>query len=158
MGNFLRRSRISSLPIQPSVPRPDFPIQSVSHLENLKPRIETTRNALNSTLTPQLRTSGKRQSTKSPNPTKRLHPKTNPTKPSFLQMSGMTFGSIVEADRRLRLHGAWQRQHKKNLRDAEVWKRYEEEYELVSSKQAASQQANQQTQSGGGDAASGKRD
>jgi len=64
----------------------------------------------------------------------------------FLQMSGMTFGSIVEADRRLRIHGAWQRQHKKNLRDAEVWKRYEQEYELVSSKNLAAQQAGQQQQ------------
>ena len=61
-------------------------------------------------------------------------------------MSGMTFGSIVEADRRLRIHGAWQRQHKKNLRDAEVWKRYEQEYELVSSKNLAAQQAGQQQQ------------
>jgi len=62
-------------------------------------------------------------------------------------MSGMTFGSIVEADRRLRLHGAWQRQHKKNLRDAEVWKRYEQEYETVSSRnQAASQAAQQEPQ------------
>jgi len=64
-------------------------------------------------------------------------------------MSGMTFGSIVEADRRLRLHGAWQRQHKKNLRDAEVWRRYEQEYELVSGQQA-SQQPKQQPQSGVG--------
>jgi len=49
---------------------------------------------------------------------------------SFLQMSGMTFGSIVEADRRLRIHGAWQRQQKKVIRDAEVWRRYEEDYDL----------------------------
>jgi hypothetical protein len=45
-------------------------------------------------------------------------------------MSGMTFGSIVEADRRLRIHGAWQRQQKKVIRDAEVWRRYEEDYGL----------------------------
>jgi hypothetical protein len=65
-------------------------------------------------------------------------------------MSGMTFGSIVEADRRLRLHGAWQRQHKKNLRDAEVWKRYEQEYESVSSRnQPASQSAQQQPRNDG---------
>jgi hypothetical protein len=51
---------------------------------------------------------------------------------SFLQMSGMTFGSIVEADRRLRIHGAWQRQQKKVIRDAEVWRRYEEDYDLQS--------------------------
>lgn len=53
-------------------------------------------------------------------------------------MSGMTFGSIVEADKRLRMHGAWQRQQKKVLRDAEVWRRYEEDY--------AMQAANAQTQ------------
>jgi hypothetical protein len=47
-------------------------------------------------------------------------------------MSGMTFGSIVEADRRLRIHGAWQRQQKKVIRDAEVWRRYEEDYDLQS--------------------------
>jgi hypothetical protein len=47
-------------------------------------------------------------------------------------MSGMTFGSIIEADRRLRIHGAWQRQQKKVARDAEVWRRYEEDYELQS--------------------------
>lgn len=57
-------------------------------------------------------------------------------------MSGMTFGSIVEADRRLRIHGAWQRQQKKNLRDAEVWRRYEEDYELQIK---AGQQASQTT-------------
>jgi len=54
----------------------------------------------------------------------------NDLRNSFLQMSGMTFGSIVEADRRLRVHGAWQRQQKKVIRDAEVWRRYEEDYDL----------------------------
>jgi len=78
----------------------------------------------------------------------------------FLQMSGMTFGSIVEADRRLRLHGAWQRQHKKNLRDAEVWKRYEQEYELVSGKNQAAAQARQpqQHQSSGSAVVSGEKE
>jgi hypothetical protein len=48
------------------------------------------------------------------------------------------------------LHGAWQRQHKKNLRDAEVWKRYEQEYETVSSRnRAASEAAQQQPQNAG---------
>ena len=57
-------------------------------------------------------------------------------------MSGMTFGSIIEADRRLRMHGAWQRQQKKVLRDAEVWRRYEEDYELQGrSSSVAAQQA-----------------
>jgi hypothetical protein len=75
-------------------------------------------------------------------------------------MSGMTFGSIVEADRRLRLHGAWQRQHKKNLRDAEVWKRYEQEYELVSGKNQAAAQAGQpqQHQSSGSAVVSGEKE
>lgn len=76
-------------------------------------------------------------------------------------MSGMTFGSIVEADRRLRLHGAWQRQHKKNLRDAEVWRRYEQEYELVKGQgsQAGEQQQQGQGQVGGaGGNGSGKRE
>jgi hypothetical protein len=72
-------------------------------------------------------------------------------------MSGMTFGSIVEADRRLRIHGAWQRQHKKNLRDAEVWKRYEQEYELVSSRNQASQ-LQQQDQSTGDVVVNGKKE
>lgn len=44
-------------------------------------------------------------------------------------MSGMTAGSIIEADKRLRDHGAWQRRQKKVLRDAEVWRKYEEDYE-----------------------------
>lgn len=64
-------------------------------------------------------------------------------------MSGMTFGSIVEADRRLRIHGAWQRQQKKVLRDAEVWRRYEEDYELQS--RTGSQQA-QRVEGGNGKA------
>jgi hypothetical protein len=85
-----------------------------------------------------------------------LEPELTP-KHSFLQMSGMTFGSIVEADRRLRIHGAWQRQHKKNLRDAEVWKRYEQEYELVSSRNQASQ-LQQQDQSTGDVVVNGKKE
>ncbi|KAK5146643.1 hypothetical protein BJ546DRAFT_1002533 [Cryomyces antarcticus] len=47
----------------------------------------------------------------------------------FLQMSGMTFGSMVEADRRLRAHEVRVRRDKKIARDAEVWKRYERDYE-----------------------------
>lgn len=69
-------------------------------------------------------------------------------------MSGMTFGSIIEADRRLRIHGAWQRQQKKVLRDAEVWRRYEEDYELQgrSSGNAAAQQAAARVENGDGTA------
>jgi len=47
----------------------------------------------------------------------------------FLQMSGMTFGSIIEADRRLRTHGASVRRQKVMQRDAEVWRRYEKDHE-----------------------------
>lgn len=43
-------------------------------------------------------------------------------------MSGMTIGSMIEADRRLRTHEAAVRNHKKIARDAEVWRRYEEDY------------------------------
>ena len=42
-------------------------------------------------------------------------------------MSGMTFGSVIEADRRLRLHGAAVRRQKIINRDAEVWRRYEDD-------------------------------
>jgi hypothetical protein len=43
-------------------------------------------------------------------------------------MSGMTAGSILEADKRLRQHGALVRNQKKVARDAEVWRRYEADY------------------------------
>ena len=65
-------------------------------------------------------------------------------------MSGMTFGSIIEADRRLRIHGAWQRQQKKVQRDAEVWRRYEEDYELQGRSSAAAQQAAARLENGDG--------
>jgi len=44
-------------------------------------------------------------------------------------MSGMTVGSMIEADRRLRLHETMVRQQHRVARDAEVWRRYEEEFE-----------------------------
>lgn len=44
-------------------------------------------------------------------------------------MSGMTLGSIIEADKRLIAHGKLMRLRKKELRDAEVWRRYEEDYQ-----------------------------
>lgn len=44
-------------------------------------------------------------------------------------MSGMTAGSMIEADRRLRLHEVEVRKAKKIARDAEVWRRYESEFE-----------------------------
>lgn len=48
--------------------------------------------------------------------------------PSFLQMSGMTLGSMIEADQRLRAHEMHMRHQKKLQRDAEVWRRYEADY------------------------------
>jgi hypothetical protein len=40
----------------------------------------------------------------------------------------MTLGSIIEADHRLIAHGKLVRARKKVARDAEVWRRYEEDY------------------------------
>lgn len=40
----------------------------------------------------------------------------------------MTFGSMIEADRRLRAHEVLVRNQKKIARDAEVWRRYERDY------------------------------
>jgi hypothetical protein len=47
----------------------------------------------------------------------------------FLQMSGMTIGSMIEADRRLRTHELSMRMHKRIARDAEIWRRYEEDHQ-----------------------------
>lgn len=44
-------------------------------------------------------------------------------------MSGMTIGSMIEADRRLREYEATVRRNKKLARDAAVWDRYEGLYE-----------------------------
>ncbi|KAG9705333.1 hypothetical protein KCU73_g17886, partial [Aureobasidium melanogenum] len=44
----------------------------------------------------------------------------------FLQMSGMIFGSVVEADERLRIYGEQSRRQKVMARDAAVWRKYEE--------------------------------
>lgn len=43
-------------------------------------------------------------------------------------MSGMTIGSMIEADKRLRRHELVMRNQKRMARDAEVWRRYEEEF------------------------------
>lgn len=43
-------------------------------------------------------------------------------------MSGMVTGSMIEADRRLRWHEDLVRKQKKLAADAEVWRRYREEY------------------------------
>lgn len=44
-------------------------------------------------------------------------------------MSGMTVGSMIEADRRLRAYEVTVRRNKKLARDAAVWERYEGLYE-----------------------------
>ncbi|KAI5365488.1 Putative respiratory complex factor Rcf3 [Septoria linicola] len=49
----------------------------------------------------------------------------------FLQMSGMTAGAIIDADRRLIAHEQLMRNRKKVARDAEVWRRYEEDYQQL---------------------------
>lgn len=46
-------------------------------------------------------------------------------------MSGMTAGAIIDADRRLIAHEKLMRNRKKVARDAEVWRRYEEDYQLL---------------------------
>ena len=59
-------------------------------------------------------------------------------------MSGMTFGSIVEADRRLIAHEKFMRNRKKIARDAEVWRMYEEDYERQTGESAPSSQPQSQ--------------
>lgn len=44
-------------------------------------------------------------------------------------MSGMTFGGMIEADRRLRVHEALVRRNNKIQKDAAVWRSYENELE-----------------------------
>jgi len=44
-------------------------------------------------------------------------------------MSGMTIGSMIEADQRLREHEKIVRRERRITRDAEVWRRYEADYE-----------------------------
>lgn len=46
----------------------------------------------------------------------------------YLQMSGMTIGGCVEAERRMREHEQRTRRMRKIRRDAEVWRRYEQDY------------------------------
>lgn len=47
----------------------------------------------------------------------------------FIQMSFMTLGSMIEADRRLRAYEQLVRHQKRIARDTEVWRRFEEDYE-----------------------------
>jgi len=46
----------------------------------------------------------------------------------YLQMSGMTIGGCLEADRRVREYEKSYRHRRKAMRDAEVWRRYEQQY------------------------------
>ena len=57
---------------------------------------------------------------------------------SFLQMSGMAIGSMIEADKRLRLHEVQMRRFKRTARDAEVWRRYEEDFNVRQSSSSPS--------------------
>lgn len=45
-------------------------------------------------------------------------------------MSGMAGGSMIEADKRLRLHEVQMRRYKRTARDAEVWRRYEQDFNV----------------------------
>ncbi|OCK75471.1 hypothetical protein K432DRAFT_397249 [Lepidopterella palustris CBS 459.81] len=47
----------------------------------------------------------------------------------YLQMAGMIVGSMVEADKRMRLYEHRIRHEKRMLRDMEVWRRYEADFE-----------------------------
>jgi hypothetical protein len=53
-------------------------------------------------------------------------------------MSGMTIGSMIEADKRLREHEVVVRRQKVMRRDAEVWRRYEADYVDKETSQRAS--------------------
>jgi hypothetical protein len=44
-------------------------------------------------------------------------------------MSGMTIGSMIEADRRLRAFEVSMRRRKRIERDAEAWRRFENDFE-----------------------------
>lgn len=47
---------------------------------------------------------------------------------SYLQMSGMVFGSMIEADYRLREHESRVRMQKRIQRDRVMWQKFEDEY------------------------------
>ncbi|MCJ1406408.1 hypothetical protein MMC19_000473 [Ptychographa xylographoides] len=46
----------------------------------------------------------------------------------FIQMSGMTLGGMIEADRRIRDYEARVRIEKRRAKDAAAWQRFEEGY------------------------------
>lgn len=45
-----------------------------------------------------------------------------------MQMSGMVFGSMIEADYRLRQYEARVRMQKRRQRERAIWQKFEEEY------------------------------
>jgi hypothetical protein len=63
-------------------------------------------------------------------------------------MSGMTFGGMVEADRRLRVHEAYVRHNNKLKRDAAMWRAYEDDYERRGTPGVASEQGVHRTDEG----------
>jgi hypothetical protein len=48
---------------------------------------------------------------------------------SYIQMSGMILGSMIEADKRMIAYEHRIRHQKRLARDMEVWRRYEEDFE-----------------------------
>ena len=62
----------------------------------------------------------------------------------FLSMSAICIGSMIEADNRLRAHEVLVRQQKRIARDAEVWRRYETEYENLGVPGVASESSGSQ--------------
>ena len=48
---------------------------------------------------------------------------------SFLQISMMTLGGIIEADRRLIAHEKMMRHHHRRKRNSETWRLYEEDFD-----------------------------
>lgn len=47
---------------------------------------------------------------------------------SYIQMSGMVVGSMIEADHRLREYEARMRMHKRLMRDKAMWENFERQY------------------------------
>ena len=48
---------------------------------------------------------------------------------SYIQMSGMILGSMIEADKRMIAYEHRVRHHKRMQRDMEVWRRFENDFE-----------------------------
>lgn len=134
VGTILDPRRRSRLCLFSPIPRPNFSIQSVCILPShipftcdcfAKTLPETNQNLHSPPKTRNLILTS--LSSFSPSP---------PMMIRFLQMSGMTAGAIIDADRRLIAHEKLMRNRKKVARDAEVWRRYEEDYQLLLEEQA----------------------